>query len=242
MNLRLPSTISLALVAAMAAMSVWAWAMLPAGTHLASHWGFDGKANGTMPKEMGLLLPSRHRARRHGAARAAAMAGTQTREPACRPQGVPRSVPRSPGCARRLPYADRAESAGICRRRSRHPYRPAAALDRGDGELSGQGALELLHRHPHAMDAFERPVLEKSHRLPGRLFVFGALITLAVRFAAGVEPAYLACRDDHGERLCRHREFLHLLETRSRADGVAFPSNFWSTVFSQNFLRKQFQG
>ncbi|HWA92752.1 MAG TPA: SdpI family protein [Rhizomicrobium sp.] len=55
MNLRLPLAMSLVLFAAMVAISVWGWFVLPDGVRLATHWGIDGQVNGTMSKETGLV-------------------------------------------------------------------------------------------------------------------------------------------------------------------------------------------
>jgi uncharacterized membrane protein len=58
-NLRLPLTLSVFLVAIMAAISAWACVKLPESAVIATHWGVDGKVNGTMPKDWGLaVLPA----------------------------------------------------------------------------------------------------------------------------------------------------------------------------------------
>lgn len=56
MNLRVPLTMSLVLLAAMAALSIWGWTVLPADAQIASHWGFDGQVNGLVSKGTGLVL------------------------------------------------------------------------------------------------------------------------------------------------------------------------------------------
>jgi immunity protein, SdpI family len=56
MNLRLPLIWSLVLVALMAAVSAYAWEMLPPDAQLATHWGLDGKVNGHMGKTLGLTI------------------------------------------------------------------------------------------------------------------------------------------------------------------------------------------
>ncbi len=56
MNLRLPLTLSVFLIAVMVAISAWAWAKLPESAVIATHWGVDGKVNGTMSKDWGLVF------------------------------------------------------------------------------------------------------------------------------------------------------------------------------------------
>jgi uncharacterized membrane protein len=56
MNLRLPLLLSFVVVALMAAISAYAWVVLPPDAQLATHWGLDGKVNGHMGKTMGLIV------------------------------------------------------------------------------------------------------------------------------------------------------------------------------------------
>lgn len=56
MSLRVPVTVSIVLVAIMAAMSVWGYHAIPDGTRIAVHWGLNGRPNGFMPKDKALLV------------------------------------------------------------------------------------------------------------------------------------------------------------------------------------------
>ncbi|MGN6515139.1 MAG: SdpI family protein [Rhizomicrobium sp.] len=56
MSLRIPVTVSIILVAVMAAMSVWGYHAIPDGTRIAVHWGLNGQPNGFMPKDKALIV------------------------------------------------------------------------------------------------------------------------------------------------------------------------------------------
>jgi uncharacterized membrane protein len=56
MQIRAPILLSLLLIAGMAAVSAWAWAQLGADARIATHFGFDGHANGWMRRDRALLL------------------------------------------------------------------------------------------------------------------------------------------------------------------------------------------
>ena len=56
MRLQRSLLLALVLVAASAAVGVWAWRMLPAGVDIATHFGIRGEPNGFMPKGPGLAV------------------------------------------------------------------------------------------------------------------------------------------------------------------------------------------
>lgn len=56
MNRRPMILYSLAVVAAMFALSAWAWTQLPDGASVPIHWGIDGRVDGYAPKAIGLLM------------------------------------------------------------------------------------------------------------------------------------------------------------------------------------------
>jgi uncharacterized membrane protein len=47
---------SIVILAAMAAITAWAWQAIPAGAPIAVHWGFNNEPNGFASKEFALLL------------------------------------------------------------------------------------------------------------------------------------------------------------------------------------------
>lgn len=191
MNLRLPMTVSLILLAAMAAMSVWGWAALPETARLATHWSFDGTPDGTMTKPLGLvLLPG------IGLAIVLLMLA------------VPRIEPRRDNlvASRKAFFVFWIGGLGVLA--LSHAMIVATALGYAvdvPGTLIVVIALMIAAggnylgkvrsnfflgiRTPWTLSS--ELSWEKSHRLLGRLFVLSALVTLAVRFAIGVGPAYL---------------------------------------------------
>jgi uncharacterized membrane protein len=56
MNRRPMILYSLAVVAAMFALSVWAWPQLPDDASVPIHWGLNGQVDGYAPKPVGLLI------------------------------------------------------------------------------------------------------------------------------------------------------------------------------------------
>jgi uncharacterized membrane protein len=56
MKIRAPLIASLCLIAAMVAVSAWAWPALSPDARIAIHWGFDGKPNGYAPKDVALAI------------------------------------------------------------------------------------------------------------------------------------------------------------------------------------------
>jgi uncharacterized membrane protein len=56
MKLRSLTILVVACVAAMLAVSAWAWGQIPDGAQIPIHWGLDGQPNGWAPKWVGLLL------------------------------------------------------------------------------------------------------------------------------------------------------------------------------------------
>ena len=192
MNLRLPLLLSFALLAAMAAISAYGWVALPAGTQLATHWGFDGRVNGHMGKELGLaLLPL------------IALAVTVLIAV------IPRIEPR-----REHLIASRKaflvfwigalvvlavthalivlNAAGYAMDVPGTLLVAIALMIAAGGNYLGKvrSNFFLGIRTPWTLSS--ELSWEKSHRLLGRLFVISAIVTLAVRFAIGVQPAYLA--------------------------------------------------
>jgi uncharacterized membrane protein len=55
-RLRIPLVVSVLVVAAMVALSAWAWTVTPAGLQIAVHWGIDGRPNGFAPKSFGFII------------------------------------------------------------------------------------------------------------------------------------------------------------------------------------------
>ena len=192
MNLRLPMTIGFLLIAAMAAMSVWGWLALPADAQLATHWGFDGRVNGHMSKGIGLvLLP--------------AIALATTLFIAL----IPRIEPRREHLAesRKAFFVFWIGALGVLALGHAMIVLTAmgyaidipgtlliavAVMLAAGGNYLGKvrSNFFLGIRTPWTLSS--ELSWEKSHRLLGRLFVLSALVTLAVRFAVGVEAGYLA--------------------------------------------------
>lgn len=56
MSIRIPSIVSLFVVAAMLAVSAWGWAAIPGETQIAVHWGIDLKPDRYLPKTATLFL------------------------------------------------------------------------------------------------------------------------------------------------------------------------------------------
>jgi uncharacterized membrane protein len=56
MGIRAPLIMSLLLIAAMLAVSIWAWPLIPESARIAIHWGADGQPNGFAAKEKALLI------------------------------------------------------------------------------------------------------------------------------------------------------------------------------------------
>jgi len=191
-NLRLPLTLSFFLIAIMAAISAWAWVKLPESAVIATHWGVDGKVNGTMSKDWGLaFLPA------IGLAITLLLAA------------IPRIEPRRANMiASRKPFYAIWLSALVVL---------AVAHAKGVGLALGYpidvpGVLIVLlplsiaiggnylgKARPNFFIGVRTPWTlssdlswDKTHRMLGRLFVWSALIVLAVRFAIGIEAAYLA--------------------------------------------------
>jgi uncharacterized membrane protein len=56
MNLRPLVTIGLLILAAIYALTAWAWVGIPPDAQIPTHWNLQGQVNGHMPKTLGLLL------------------------------------------------------------------------------------------------------------------------------------------------------------------------------------------
>ena len=192
MNLRLPLTLSVFLIAVMAAISAWAWVKLPGTAVIATHWGVDGRVNGTMPKDWGLaFLPA------IGLALTLLFAA------------VPRIEPRRANMiASRKPFyaiwlsalvviaVAHAMVVGLA---LGYPINVPGVLIillplsiAVGGNYLGKARANFFVgvRTPWTLSSDLS--WEKTHRILGRLFVWSALIVLAVRFAIGIEAAYLA--------------------------------------------------
>jgi uncharacterized membrane protein len=191
-NLRLPLTLSVFLLAVMAAISAWAWVKLPESAVIATHWGVDGKVNGTMSKDWGLaFLPA------IGLALTLLFAA------------VPRIEPRRANMiASRKPFYA-AWLSGLVVLAVAHAMVVGLALGYPidvpgvlivllplsiavGGNYLGKARANFFIgvRTPWTLSSDLS--WEKTHRILGRLFVWSALIVLAVRFAIGIEAAYLA--------------------------------------------------
>jgi len=191
-NLRLPLTLSFFLVAVMAAISAWAWVKLPESAVLATHWGLDGKVNGTMSRDWGLMfLPAL------GAVLTLLFAA------------VPRIERRHANMiASRKPFYATWLS-GLVVLAVAHAVVVGLALGYPidvpgvliillplsiaiGGNYLGKARANFFIgvRTPWTLSSDLS--WEKTHRILGRLFVWSALIVLAVRFAIGINAAYLA--------------------------------------------------
>ena len=192
MNLRLPLTLSVFLIAVMAAISAWAWVKLPGTAVIATHWGVNGRVNGTMSKDWGLaFLPA------IGLALTLLFAA------------VPRIEPRRANMiASRKPFyaiwlsalvviaVAHAMVVGLA---LGYPINVPGVLIillplsiAVGGNYLGKARANFFVgvRTPWTLSSDLS--WEKTHRILGRLFVWSALIVLAVRFAIGIEAAYLA--------------------------------------------------
>jgi uncharacterized membrane protein len=192
MKLRLPLTMSAMLLALMAAISAWGWMMLPAGVRIASHWGFDGRVNGTLPKTAGLLvLPA------IGLAMCALLAVI----PAIEPRRENLIASRKAFVAIWLGALAAIAIAHAVMVTNALGYAvdvPGVLIVAVAGVIAVAGNY-LGKVRPNFFVGIRTPwtlssdlAWEKSHRVLGRLFVFSALITLAVRFAVTVEAGYIA--------------------------------------------------
>jgi uncharacterized membrane protein len=56
MGVRAPLIMSILIVAGMAALSAWAWPLIPDSAPIAIHWGLNNKPNGFASKEFALLV------------------------------------------------------------------------------------------------------------------------------------------------------------------------------------------
>lgn len=192
MNLRLPFTVSFLVVALMAAASTWAWNVLPANVVFPTHWGFDGKVNGTMTKEWGLtILPI--------------IALVISLSLAI----VPRIEPRKENMIASRKAFLAFWLSGLIVIAASHALIIASALGY---QVDVPGTLIILiplsiaaagnylgKARPNFFLGVRTPWTlssqlswDKTHRMLGRLFVLSALMVLAVRFAIGTEPAFLA--------------------------------------------------
>jgi uncharacterized membrane protein len=191
MNLRLPLMLSFFLIAVMAALSAWAWSILPPDAVMPTHWGMDGKVNGTMTKEWGLtILP------------ATAIAITLLLI------AVPRIEPRRDNMiASRKPFLA-FWLGGLVLLAVCHAMMVGVALGY---PLDLPGVLIIFlplsiaiagnylgKTRPNFFMGVRTPWTlssdlswEKTHRMLGWLFVLSALIVLAVRFAIGTQAAFM---------------------------------------------------
>jgi uncharacterized membrane protein len=192
MKLRLPLTMSALLIALMAAISAWGWMMLPQGARIASHWGFDGHVNGTLPETAGLLmLPA------IGLAMCAMLAVV----PAIEPRRENLIASRKAFVAIWLGALVAITIAHVVMVMSALGYAvdvPGVLIVAVAGVIAVAGNY-LGKVRSNFFVGIRTPwtlssdlAWEKSHRMLGRLFVFSALITLAVRFAVTVEAGYIA--------------------------------------------------
>jgi len=192
MKLRLPLMMSAALLALMAAISAWGWMMLPEGARIASHWSFDGKPTGTLPKEMGLLLmpaiglaicvliaiiPVIEPRRENLIASRKAFLAIWFGGLVAIAAGHAMMVMNAIGYAIDVPGVLIVAIAGVI-----------AVAGNYLGKVRSNFFVGI--RTPWTLSS--DLAWEKSHRMLGRLFVFSALITLAVRFAVTVEAGYIA--------------------------------------------------
>jgi uncharacterized membrane protein len=192
MNLRLPLTLSAVLIGAMAAISAWAWVTLPENAVIATHWGLDGRVNGTMPKDWGLVIVP-----------AIALAITLLFA------AVPSIEPRRDNMLASRKAFVAVWLGALAVMLVAHAVVVGAALGY---PVDVPGVLIVLipvviavagnylgKVRPNFFIGVRTPWTlssdlswDKTHRMLGRLFVFSALVILAVRFAIGVEAAFVA--------------------------------------------------
>ena len=192
MKLRLPLMMSAVLLALMAAISAWGWLVLPDGARIASHWGFDGRPTETLPKETGLLLlpaialaicaliaiiPIIEPRRQNLIASRKAFLAIWLGALAAIAVAHALMVMTALGYAIDVPGVLIVAIAGVI-----------AVAGNYLGKVRSNFFVGI--RTPWTLSS--DLAWEKSHRMLGRLFVFSALITLAVRFAVTVEAGYIA--------------------------------------------------
>ncbi len=192
MNLRLPLMLSFFLLAFMAALSAWAWTILPADAVMPTHWDMQGRVNGTMTKAWGLsVLPV------VGFAITLLLIA------------VPRIEPRRENMvASRKPFLAfwigglvvlavcHAMIVGVA---LGYPvdipgmliiFLPLSIAIAGNYLGKTRPNFFMGVRTPWTLSSDLS--WEKTHRMLGRLFVFSAIIVLATRFAIGTQAAFLA--------------------------------------------------
>lgn len=191
MNLRLPLTVSFLVVALMATASAWAWNILPADAAFPTHWGFDGKVNGTMTKEWGLsILPII----------ALVISVMLAIVPRIEPQKENMIASRKAFLAFWLSglVVIAASHALIIGSALGYPVDvpgtliiliPISIAAAGNYLGKARPNFFLGVRTPWTLSS--ELSWDKTHRMLGRLFVLSALIVLAVRFAIGTEAAFL---------------------------------------------------
>jgi len=192
MKLRLPLMMSAVLLALMAAISAWGWLVLPDGARITSHWGFDGRPTETLPKETGLLLlpaialaicaliaiiPVIEPRRQNLIASRKAFLAIWLGALAAIAVAHALMVMTALGYAIDVPGVLIVAIAGVI-----------AVAGNYLGKVRSNFFVGI--RTPWTLSS--DLAWEKSHRMLGRLFVFSALITLAVRFAVTVEAGYIA--------------------------------------------------
>jgi uncharacterized membrane protein len=192
MKLRLPLMMSALVLAVMAAISAWGWMMLPESARIASHWSFGGQVTQTLPKVTGLLLlpgiglvtcaliaiipviePRRENLIASRKAFLAIWLGALVAIAVAHTVMVMNAL----GYAIDVPGVLIVAIAGVI-----------AVAGNYLGKVRSNFFVGI--RTPWTLSS--DLAWEKSHRMLGRLFVFSALITLAVRFAVTVEAGYIA--------------------------------------------------
>lgn len=192
MNLRLPLLLCLFLIAFMAVLSAWAWTVLPPDAVLPTHWDMHGNVNGAMHKEWGLaIMPL------IGLAITLLLAA------------VPRIEPRRDNIiASRKPFLAfwigglvvlAVSHALIVGQALGYPvdipgvliiFIPLSIAVCGNYLGKARPNFFLGIRTPWTLSSDLS--WEKTHRMLGKLFVFSAIIVLAMRFAIGTQAAFLA--------------------------------------------------
>ncbi len=192
MKLRLPLMMSAVLLALMAAISAWGWMMLPQSARIASHWSFAGQVTQTLPKEAGLLMLP---------AIALAICALIAIIPFIEPRRENLIASRKAFLAIWLGALVALAVAHAVMVMSALGYAidvPGVLIVAIAGVIAVAGNF-LGKVRSNFFVGIRTPwtlssdlAWEKSHRMLGRLLVFSALITLAVRFAVTVEAGYIA--------------------------------------------------
>jgi uncharacterized membrane protein len=191
MKLHLPLLMSFVLIGIMAAISAWAWMVLPDGARIATHWSFDGRVTSTLPKVAGLLvLPG------IALAMCALLAAIPVIEPRRDNLIASRKAFLTIWLGALVVLA--ISHALMVTNAMGFPVDVPGTLIIAVAAMIAASGNYMGKVRPNFFLGIRTPwtlssdlAWEKSHRMLGRLFVISALAVLAARFAIGVEAGYL---------------------------------------------------